>query len=99
VQRRTVLLQHGAILLDRLSITEPDLLVYPDEGSRATERARLGSATITLAELGAPSDAATVAEAVVEGFVRGLGAEFGPRGTGSPPKGARAGDGAPSLSA
>ena len=62
LHRDGVVLQHGSILLARLPYDETDLLV----GSQ--DRAHLRRVTVTLAELGAPDDARTVAEAVVDGF-------------------------------
>ena len=84
LQRDGVLLQHGSILLERLPIAEPDLLRYHDEAQRAREVQRLHAATVTLAELGAPTDARVVAEALVSGFADALGARFNGAGAGEP---------------
>jgi lipoate-protein ligase A len=62
VQRNGSVLQHGAILLERLAFDETDLVVG------GHDRAALRSATVTLAELGAPHDVRVVADAVVGGF-------------------------------
>lgn len=62
LNRDGAVLQHGAILLTRLPFDETDLLVGDHD------RAHLRRATVTLAELGAPTDAHTVARALVEGF-------------------------------
>lgn len=70
VRHRGGVLQHGSLLLDRLAFDETDLLVG------AHDRAALRAATVTLAELGAPVDAPTVAAALVEGFRTALDLEF-----------------------
>jgi lipoate-protein ligase A len=70
VNRGGVVLQHGSILLDRLPFDETDLLVGDHD------RARLRSATVTLAELGAATAVRTVAAAVVEGFATALDLSF-----------------------
>jgi lipoate-protein ligase A len=62
VQRGGGVLQHGSILLERLELDETDL-VFGDH-----DRARLRAATVTLAELGAPTDPRVVADALVGGF-------------------------------
>jgi lipoate-protein ligase A len=67
VRRHGAVLQHGSILLDRLAFDETDLLVARP-GTPAVTRERLRAATVTLAELGAPTDPRVVAGAVVEGF-------------------------------
>jgi len=74
VRRRGVVLQHGSILLGRLPFDETDLVHGPVE--RQTLRAR----TVTLAELGAPTDPAVVGEAVVQGFASALGISPDPVG-------------------
>jgi lipoate-protein ligase A len=66
-------LQHGSILLDRLAFDETDVL------HAGPSRAQLRKATVTLAELGAPTDAHVVAQAVVEGFTTTLDVEFSSR--------------------
>jgi lipoyl(octanoyl) transferase len=67
VRRRGAVLQHGSILLDRLAFDETELIVARP-GTPPVTRERLRAATVTLAELGAPTDPRVVAEAVVEGF-------------------------------
>ena len=80
VQRGAVVLQHGSVLLDRLRFDELDVLAPPagESGPDAREetRARLRAKSVTLAELGAPTDPVTVASAVVTGFARTLDVEF-----------------------
>jgi lipoate-protein ligase A len=71
VRRDGAVLQHGSILLDRLPFDETDLL-FSRPGTPALTRARLRAATVTLHELGAPTDARVVGDAVVEGFRRTL---------------------------
>ncbi len=88
VQRGSALLQHGSILLERLPFDETDLVHHDTPAARDAARARLGSATVTMAELGAPTGAREVASALVEGFVRAVGVEVEtsrsePPGTGS----------------
>ncbi len=70
VQRGAGVLQHGSILLDRLAFDETDLVVGEHD------RAALRSATVTLAELGAPHAPRVVADAVLEGFVAALDLDF-----------------------
>jgi lipoate-protein ligase A len=67
VRRHGAVLQHGSILLDRLPFDETDLL-DARPGAPIVTRDRLRAATVTLAELGAPTDPRLVGEAVVEGF-------------------------------
>ena len=74
VRTSRAVLQHGAVLLDRLPFDETDLLHAPPGG--ANDRAALRAATATLAELGAPSGAGIVAAAVAEGFRSTLDVEF-----------------------
>ena len=64
------MLQHGSILLERLDIDETDLL------RGAPGRGVLRAATITLGELDAPTDVATVAAAVAAGFASALDLSF-----------------------
>jgi lipoate-protein ligase A len=78
VRRDGAVLQHGSILLDRLPFDETDLLVARP-GTPAVTRERLRTATVTLRELGAPSDARMVGEAVVEGFRTALDLRFTPK--------------------
>jgi lipoyl(octanoyl) transferase len=66
-------LQHGSILLRRLPFDETDLLVPPGE------RSALHAVTVTLEELGAATDPATVAGALVHGFEQALDVQFSPR--------------------
>jgi lipoate-protein ligase A len=66
-QGRGAVLQHGSILLDRLAFDESALL----RGAPP-----LAAATVTLRELGAPSDAREVADALVEGFRATLDVDF-----------------------
>jgi len=73
VHRAGAVLQHGAILLERLAFDETDLLRGAAEHGG---RARLRAATVTLRELGAPVEAATVGAAVIEGFRRTLDVRF-----------------------
>lgn len=61
LRRRTAVLQHGSILLDRLPFDERSLL--PGCGPLD-----LPAVTVTLRELGVRSDAPVVAAAVAEGF-------------------------------
>lgn len=78
LQREGALLQHGAILLDRMPFAEPDLLVYPDRSRRDRDMAQLRAATVTVAELGGPADARTVGDALIAGFVGAHGVQFRP---------------------
>ncbi len=71
VRRGGAVLQHGSILLDRLPFDETDL-VRPRPGIPAVDRAELRAATVTLRELGAPTDPRVVADALVEGFEHAL---------------------------
>ncbi|MBA2326512.1 MAG: lipoate--protein ligase family protein [Actinobacteria bacterium] len=73
VRRDDAVLQHGALLLDRLPFDETDLLrgAADDDG-----RARLRVATVTLRELGAPVDARVVANALADGFAEALDLRF-----------------------
>jgi lipoate-protein ligase A len=70
LRRRGVVLQHGSILLDRLAFDETDLV------RDGPPRAVLRAVTVTLAELGAPTDARVVADAVVAGFTKAFDIEF-----------------------
>lgn len=76
LQRAGAVLQHGALLLQRLRFDETDLL----RGAGAREG--LHAATVTLAELGAPTDARAVAAALVAGFAERLDVCF----TSTPPR-------------
>jgi lipoate-protein ligase A len=75
VRRDGAVLQHGSILLTRLPFDETDVL-RPRPGAPATTRAQLRDATVTLEELGAPTDARVVADALVEGFAATLDLRF-----------------------
>ena len=75
VRRGGAVLQHGSILLDRLPFDETDLLVSRP-GTPVVTRERLRAATVTLAELGVPTDPHVVAQAVVEGFHASLDLTF-----------------------
>jgi lipoate-protein ligase A len=73
VHRNGAVLQHGAILLDRLDFDETDLLRGAAEHGG---RARLRAATVTLRELGAPVAAHAVAAAITDGFRTTLDIRF-----------------------
>jgi lipoate-protein ligase A len=75
VRREGAVLQHGSILLTRLPFDETDLL-RPSPGAPAVTRSDLYAATVTLEELGAPTDARVVADALVEGFAATLDLSF-----------------------
>src|SRR5947207_1884534 len=75
VRRDGAVLQHGSILLTRLPFDETDLLVTRP-GASVVTRERLRAATVTLEELGAPTDAPVVAHALVEGFGATLDVTF-----------------------
>jgi lipoate-protein ligase A len=75
VRRDGAVLQHGSILLVRLPFDETDLL-RPRPGSYPVTRAQLRDATVTLEELGAPTDPRVVADALVEGFAATLDLTF-----------------------
>jgi lipoate-protein ligase A len=62
VRRDGLVLQHGSILLDRLTVDETDVVVD------APPRDALLAATVTLRELGAPSDPRSVADALALAF-------------------------------
>ena len=66
VRREGGILQHGSVLLERLTFDETDLIAGDHD------RASLHAATVTLAELGAPHDARIVGKALVEGFCDAL---------------------------
>jgi lipoate-protein ligase A len=70
-----VVLQHGSILLDRLPFDETDLL-RPPAGGAHPDRAALRDVTVTLGELGAPTEPGVVSAALVEGFRTTLDVEF-----------------------
>lgn len=89
VQRGSVVLQHGSLLLDRLPFDELDLLAPdpswrdrgPGEGPerRHNEKERLRSRSVTLRELGVVADPAVVAASIVTGFETALDVTFGSR--------------------
>lgn len=70
VHRAGVILQHGSILLRRLHCDESDLV------TGAQDRAELVAATVTLAELGAPTEPPVVADAITDGFRSALDIDF-----------------------
>lgn len=70
VRRDGAVLQHGSILLERLPFDETDLVVGDHD------RAALVAATVTLAELGAPTDPHVVGAALVAGFAGALDVDF-----------------------
>ncbi len=73
VQRDGAVLQHGSILLERLPFDETDLL---RPGSRPA-RPALRAATVTLSDLGAPTEPAVVAAALIGGFAATFDLRFG----------------------
>ncbi len=73
LHRGGAVLQHGAVLLERLDFDETDVLRTADG---PIVRARLRAATVTLAELGAPADAGLVGDALVAGFADTLDLRF-----------------------
>ena len=75
VRRGGAVLQHGSILLDRLSFDETQLLVTRP-GAAPVGSDDLRRMTVTLRELGAPHDAPSVASAIVEGFRETLDVDF-----------------------
>jgi lipoate-protein ligase A len=75
VRRRGAVLQHGSILLSRLPFDETDLL-RSRPGAPPVTREQLRDATVTLDELGAPTEVRAVADAVVEGFAATLDLTF-----------------------
>jgi lipoyl(octanoyl) transferase len=75
VRRDGAVLQHGSILLTRLPFDETDLL-RARPGAEPMTRAQLRAATVTLSELGAPTDPRVVGDALVEGFASTLDLTF-----------------------
>lgn len=71
VWRAGAVLQHGSVLVERLAFDETELL-RARPGSPPVSRERLRAATVTLQELGAPTDPRHVAHALVEGFAEAL---------------------------
>jgi lipoate-protein ligase A len=76
-------LQHGAILIDRLPFDETDLFADDAERSATADarRVQLRRSTVTLAELGAPTDPRVVADAIVHGFATAFDLDFRPTST------------------
>jgi lipoate-protein ligase A len=75
VRRGGAVLQHGSILLDRLPFDETSVLASrPDRAVPGSDDLR--RLTVTMRELGAPSDPKVVAAALVEGFRETLDVEF-----------------------
>ncbi len=72
VRQRGTVLQHGSILMGRLPMDETDLV------SARCDRSQLRDATVTLEELGAPSDPCVVADAIVAGFTQAMGLNLAP---------------------
>jgi lipoate-protein ligase A len=79
VQRGATVLQHGSILLERLPFDELDLLEREGGPHAEGERERLRARSVTLEELGAPTDPAVVAGAIVAGFESALDVRFDSR--------------------
>jgi lipoyl(octanoyl) transferase len=75
VRRAGAVLQHGSVLLDRLPFDETDVFRSRPGGPTVT-RAVLREATVTLGELGAPTEPRVVADALVEGFAATLDLSF-----------------------
>ncbi len=75
VRHHGAVLQHGSILLQRLAYDETDVF-RPAPGAREDARAQLRAATVTLEELGAPTDHRVVADALIEGFATTLDLDF-----------------------
>jgi lipoate-protein ligase A len=71
VRRAGAVLQHGSVLLERLPFDETHLLALRP-GAPAVTSERLRAATVTLGELGAPTEVHEVARALVEGFAEAL---------------------------
>ncbi len=94
LQRDDVVLQHGSVLCRRLAVEESDVLAFSDETARAKVRADLRERTVTLDELGAPSDAAGVAAALTWGFATTLDINLRSRVEPSPEPARRASRGA-----
>lgn len=76
VRRGQAILQHGAILLHRLEVDECDLLAFPSPRHRRRARHDLATATVTLSELGAPTDPRIVGDALRTGFEDSLDLKF-----------------------
>ncbi len=72
LQRDGCVLQHGSLRCEPLPVTEADVLRFEDDPARAAMRERLAASTVTLADLGAPHDVATVASALTSAFARTL---------------------------
>jgi lipoate-protein ligase A len=82
VRRGGAVLQHGSVLLRRLAFDETDLLVAPAGGAaeraqtREQSRERLRAATVTLEDLGVPTEPREVAGALAAGFADALDLTF-----------------------
>jgi lipoyl(octanoyl) transferase len=70
MRRGGAVLQHGSVLLDRLPFDESALTRPP------RRPVAVGEVTVTLRELGAPTDPETVAAALVQGFSETLDVDF-----------------------
>ena len=68
VRRGGAVLQHGSILLDRLPVRRDRPARRPAAATPGDPGPTLRAATVTLEELGAPTDPRVVADALVEGF-------------------------------
>jgi lipoate-protein ligase A len=79
VQRGSVVLQHGSILLDRLPFDELDLLHPSGDPGLDVARERLRARSVTLTELGVSGDPAVVAASIVAGFEAALDVTFASR--------------------
>jgi lipoate-protein ligase A len=71
MRRGNAVLQHGSVLLERLAFDERDLL-----RASGTAAVDVAAVTVTMRELGAPSDPGTVRDALVQGFSETLDVEF-----------------------
>jgi hypothetical protein len=60
----------------RLAMDEADLLAFPDDAARAATRSALRDRTLTLADLGAPTDPRVVAHALMRGFAETLNLQW-----------------------
>jgi lipoate-protein ligase A len=76
VHRDGAVLQHGSVLCTRLPLDETQLLRFRDAADRARALDRLATGTVTLSELGAPSDARAVADAIRSGLADAHGVVF-----------------------
>jgi lipoate-protein ligase A len=76
VRRGGAVLQHGSVLLRRLAVDEVALVRRRPGDDTRLARARLRERTVTLEELGVPTSAGPVAEALVDGFRSTLDVDF-----------------------